>query len=67
MTIFIDGNNVVNAVALYQALDVEDHKKGNVVFCMKESSSKHQNFTVFADGTIGLDSDLSYVLGTNET
>ena len=41
MTIFIDGSNIVNANALYQALDVKEHKKGNSVFCMKESDSDH--------------------------
>ena len=68
ISIFAEGDHIMNAAIPYNTLDGWDHKKRpeGCVFFTKHSDYPHQRFTVNEDGTIGLNIDPKYVLGTND-
>ena len=68
MTIFVEGDYILNTNTFYNTLDGWDHKKRpeGCVFFTKHSEYPHQKFTVNSDGTISHDCDPQYVLGTND-
>ena len=69
MTIFVEGDYILNSKIFYNALDGgwnhKDRPEGHAFFT-KNSEYAHHKFTVNSDGTISLDSDPLYVLGTND-
>ena len=68
MTVFVDGDFIHNANKFYSVLDAWDHKnrKEGTVFFTKEKDDSGQIFTINSNGTISLDKDPQYVLGTND-
>ena len=69
MTIFVEGDNILNADIFYNTLDGWEHKtrRDGTLFFTKHSEYPHQKFTVNSNGTISIDKDPIYVLGTNDT
>ena len=59
MTIFVDGDHILNADLFYNTLDGWEHKTRDVgtIFFTKHSEYPHQKFTVNSDGTISIDKD----------
>ena len=65
LSIFFDGDDIHDGDNPYSVMDAWCYETRAVIFFTKESTREHIKFTANTDGTISLNMNPEYVLGTN--